>query len=73
MGYLNNFRFVNSYEKKPESLNHIEDYGEFEIYHSEYNTLVYVFLNSNDGRYYSYESNGECFFSEIFFITDIKP
>lgn len=57
--YINNFRYVNSYVKEPRELSLVAEYGQYKIYHSGHNQLIYVFINPDDGKYYAYESNGK--------------
>ncbi|MES2428614.1 MAG: hypothetical protein V4560_16650 [Bacteroidota bacterium] len=59
MAIVNNFRrMFLSYDKQPPHLVEIEKYGDFVLYSSNFNNLVYVVYNSKDSKYYPFENNG---------------
>lgn len=57
--YVNNFRPVEVYDKKPPRLTKIGEIQTMEVSHSSFNELIYVIYNPTDGLYYAFENNGE--------------
>lgn len=55
MSLINNFRLVQETKEMPPHLNQIEDIEGMEIYHSEFNTDIYVIFNEKIGTYRSIE------------------
>jgi|GEM_PF-6275309 hypothetical protein len=54
---VNNFRLISEYSSKPPYLLDYKIICSLQIYHSTYNSLVYVILYN--GLYYSFENNGK--------------
>jgi hypothetical protein len=56
---INGFKLVARYDTCPPYLVEYKKINGVQVYHSSFNTLLYVLYNSVNGKYYSIESQGD--------------